>query len=143
LRGGILLRVKGLCFIHALALFLIGTTMWTVPSGAQQPAFHNAPASASATKNPFKGNAGAAAAGQKVYAQNCMQCHGNHLQGMGPAPALDSAAVRTARPGELFWFITTGKLTSGMPAWSGLPTAQRWQIVTFLQSQTAAKTASK
>ena len=94
-------------------------------------------------KNPYAGNAAAAAAGRKLYAQDCAQCHGNKLQGMGPAPALDTASVRNAEAGELFWFITTGKLTSGMPSWSNLPQQQRWQIVSFLESRPPEKAAAK
>lgn len=108
-----------------------------------QTAFRNAPSTAGSDKNPYAGNATAAAAGKKVYAQNCAQCHGNNLQGMGPAPALDTASVRKAKPGELFWFITTGKLSSGMPSWTQLSKQQRWQIVTFLESSPSAKSASK
>jgi len=94
-------------------------------------------------KNPYGHSATAAAAGRKVYAQNCAQCHGKSLQGMGPAPALDTAAVRNAKAGELFWFITTGKPTSGMPSWSGLPVQQRWQIVTFIESRPNEKAATR
>ena len=43
--------------------------------------------------------------------------------------------MQNAKPGELFWFITTGKVNGGMPSWPNLPKAQRWQIVTFLQSR--------
>lgn len=85
--------------------------------------------------NPYSGNANAAAGGKKLYAQNCAQCHGNNLQGMGPAPGLESASVKSAKPGELFWFITNGNLNNGMPSWSNLPKQQRWQIVTFLELQ--------
>jgi mono/diheme cytochrome c family protein len=109
--------------------------LFLTPSVAQQLAFRGAPASATAMKNPYGGDTTAAAAGKKLYAQDCAQCHGNNLQGMGPAPALDTQSVRTAKPGELFWFITTGKLESGMPSWSQLPKQQRWQVVTFLESQ--------
>ena len=89
--------------------------------------------------NPYRGKSDAAASGKKLYGQNCAQCHGANLQGIGPAPALDSPAVKTAKPGELFWFITNGKVSTGMPSWSNLPKAQRWQIVTFLQSKATAK----
>lgn len=89
--------------------------------------------------NPYAGKPEAAAVGKKLYARNCAQCHGIHLQGMAPAPALDSAAVRNAKPGELFWFITAGKPTSGMPAWVNLPKNQRWEIVTFLEAKPATK----
>jgi len=102
---------------------------------AQEKTFRGAPASAAALKNPYSGNAQAAAGGKKLYAQNCAQCHGTNLQGMGPAPALQSASVKSAKPGELFWFITNGNLNNGMPSWSNLPKQQRWQIVSFLEDQ--------
>jgi mono/diheme cytochrome c family protein len=110
---------------------------------AQESGFRNAPASAAAMKNPYAHSASAAAAGKQAYSKTCAQCHGKNLQGMGPAPALDSETVRQAKPGELFWFITNGKPTSGMPSWSNLPKAQRWQIVTFLQSGSKEKSAAK
>jgi len=133
--------VRSLMF--SFALLALATTFWMAPSIAQQTRFRNAPASAAAMKNPYAGNAAAAAAGRKLYAQDCAQCHGNKLQGMGPAPALDTASVRNAEAGELFWFITTGKLTSGMPSWSNLPQQQRWQIVSFLESRPPEKAAAK
>ncbi len=102
---------------------------------AQGAGFRGAPASAASMTNPYAGNANAAAGGKKLYAQNCAQCHGNNLQGMGPAPSLESSNVKSAKPGELFWFITNGNLNAGMPSWSSLPKQQRWQIVSFLESQ--------
>ena len=85
--------------------------------------------------NPFADNPKATAGGKKLYAQNCSQCHGNNLQGMGPAPALQSTSIKSAKPGELFWFITNGNLNSGMPSWSSLPKQQRWQIVSYLEAE--------
>jgi len=123
--------------------FFLLITLSIISVTAQQPTFRGAPASAAADKNPYAGNAAAAAAGKKLYAQDCAQCHGNNLQGMGPAPALDTASVGKAKAGELFWFITAGKLSSGMPSWSNLPKQQRWQIVTFLDSHAGEKTATK
>lgn len=114
--------------------FLLGSMF---AAFAQGTGFHNAPASAAQTKNPYSGDAQAGAGGKKLYAQNCAQCHGNNLQGMGPAPTLMSAPVKNATPGELFWFITNGDLNKGMPAWPQLPKQQRWQIVTFLESKNA------
>jgi hypothetical protein len=38
--------------------------------------FHNAPASAQAAKNPYAGQEEAVQAGQKLYARNCLSCHG-------------------------------------------------------------------
>jgi len=111
-----------------LMMLIVPLIVW-----AESAAFHNAPASAALMKNPYSSNANAAAGGKKLYAQNCAQCHGNNLQGMGPAPALESRSVKEAKPGELFWFITNGDLNNGMPSWASLPKQQRWQIVTFLQ----------
>jgi len=137
------IRARSSIFSSVPIVFAALLSFWITPSFAQQTSFRNAPASASATTNPYAGNAVASTAGRKLYAQDCAQCHGNNLQGMGPAPALDTAGVRKAKPGELFWFISTGKLASGMPSWSGLPKQQRWQIVTFLQSPSNQKTAAK
>jgi mono/diheme cytochrome c family protein len=126
-----------------IAIICAGTVLWLAPaSPAQSSSFRNAPQSAAEMKNPYKG-ASAVAAGKKLYVQDCAQCHGANLQGMGPAPALDSAAVKTAKPGEVFWFITKGKLESGMPSWANLSEQQRWQIVTFVESQGNMKAAAK
>ena len=129
--------------IVSSVLFLISDILFMTASIAQQPGFRGAPASAAETKNPYADNAAAAAAGKKLYGQNCAQCHGKNLEGMGPAPALDTPNVRQAKAGDLFWFITTGKMSSGMPSWSRLPTQQRWQIVSFLQASPEQKTAAK
>ena len=102
---------------------------------AQGGTFHNAPATAAKEKNPYAGNADAAAGGKKLYNQNCAQCHGNNLQGMGPAPTLISDHIKSVVPGELFWFITNGDLNKGMPGWAQLPKQQRWQVVTYIETR--------
>ncbi len=129
------MRNSGLKGSFAVFIGVIATILSLKPLFAQQSTFRNAPASATQMKNPYVDNAAAAAAGKGIYGKTCAQCHGNNRQGMGPAPALDSSQVRTANPGELFWFITNGKPSSGMPAWPNLTKQQRWQVVTFLQSK--------
>ena len=101
---------------------------------AQTARFHDAPASASETKNPLAGNKQAADTGAKLYAANCAACHTPTGKGTGNIPSLAGGAAQSAKDGELFWFITNGKPDSGMPSWSQLPEEQRWQIVTFLKS---------
>ena len=128
------------CYYRLFLAFIIAAEAVVF---AQQVTFHNAPESAAQMKNPYAGKPAAASAGKKLYAQNCAQCHGNHLEGMGPAPSLQSASVRQAKPGELFWFITNGKPDSGMPAWSSLPKSQRWEIVSFVQLQASEKAGAK
>lgn len=119
-----------------LLVVVIAATLWVAPYiTAHEAHFQLAPASFAQMTNPYQGKPDAAAAGKKLYGQNCAQCHGANLQGIGPAPPLDNQEVKGAKPGALFWFISTGDVASGMPSWSGLPKNQRWQIVTFLQSK--------
>ncbi len=121
------------------AIYVLAAAVFFMTLNGFAQSFRNAPASAAEAKNPYSGEASAAAGGKKLYAQNCAQCHGNNLQGMGPAPTLLSPSVKTAKPGELFWFVTNGDLNKGMPSWSQLPKPQRWQIVTFLESKNESK----
>ena len=122
------------------AVLTVGASLLTALSVyAQNSTFRNAPASVAQMKNPYAGDAQAAAGGKKIYSQNCSQCHGNSLQGMGPAPTLISSSVKNAKAGELFWFVTNGDLNKGMPGWPQLPKQQRWQIVTFLESKNTGK----
>jgi len=124
----------------SLTVTVVAVTLWMAPYiTAHEAHFQMAPVSYAQMTNPYQGKPDAAAVGRKLYGQNCAQCHGANLQGIGPAPPLDSQDVKDAKPGALFWFISTGDVTSGMPSWSGLPKNQRWQIVTFLQAKTVSK----
>ena len=123
----------------SVAACLVALLAGAVSLAGQGQAFRNAPATAAKDKNPYAGNADAAAGGKKIYNQNCAQCHGNNLQGMGPAPTLLSDHVKNAVPGELFWFITNGDLNKGMPGWPQLPKQQRWQVVTYLETKNGGK----
>ena len=96
--------------------------------------FHNAPASAPAAKNPYAGQEEAVQAGQKLYARNCLSCHGKTGNGTGKEPSLVDGRLDSVTPGEVFWFITRGDKENGMPAWGSLPAKQRWQIVTYVKS---------
>jgi cytochrome c553 len=42
--------------------------------------------------------------------------------------------MKVAKQGEIFWVITSGVVSHGMPSWAKLPEIQRWQIVAFLGS---------
>lgn len=94
----------------------------------------DAPASARALQNPFAGDARALAAGRKLFVRHCAECHGQDARGLGRAANLHSSAVQDVPPGVLFWAIRNGRLPKGMPAWSALPNAQIWQLVTYLNS---------
>jgi mono/diheme cytochrome c family protein len=84
--------------------------------------------------NPFEGKPEAVLAGRKLFERHCATCHGPDGEGRGRVPALNSDVVERATPGDLFWFVTNGNLWTGMPSWSGLPEARRWQIVAYVRS---------
>ena len=84
--------------------------------------------------NPFAGNADAVAAGGILFRKNCGSCHGEDALGTGKRPSLRTERVRGATDGELHWLLTNGYLGEGMPSWSKLPDAQRWQLVRYLHS---------
>ena len=109
-------------------------------AGWRRPQPANAPATARAAANPYEADAEAVRAGQKLYERHCVECHGGDARGTRWAPALVTASVRVASPGALFWFLTNGNRRAGMPSWSRLPDARRWQIVTFLKAANAAPT---
>jgi glucose/arabinose dehydrogenase len=108
---------------------------------AQNAAFHNAPASAKAMKNPSGRSPEAATAGAAVYQQKCALCHGSKAQGMANIPSLAKGPSQSVTDGELFWFITNGDVPDGMPAWTSLSEKQRWDIVTYLKTINTAKAA--
>jgi mono/diheme cytochrome c family protein len=99
---------------------------------------HKVPAKDRARPNPFASNPDARAAGAKIFAEHCAACHGEDAagktQGKHIRPNLHANRIKQAAPGELFWLLTNGSLKNGMPSWSRLPEAQRWQLITFLKS---------
>ena len=105
--------------------------------------FHDAPASAKQMKNPYAGNASAVAAGRDLFAKRCASCHGKTGEGSGNIPSLVDDPTRSASAGELFWFITTGSVENGMPAWASLPEKDRWQIVSLVQALGKGGAAAK
>ena len=124
------------CPLVSAAMFtlLIFGLLGCRPAAAQTAAFHDAPATASKTKNPFAGKADAAQAGANLYAKKCVLCHGDKGQGVGNIPALAKGATQKASDGAIFWFITKGDVENGMPSWASLPADSRWQIVTYLKT---------
>ena len=103
--------------------------------------FHNAPDSAHAAKNPYEGQEPAALTGKRLYARNCLSCHGKAGKGTGNVPSLVDGKLDSVTAGEVFWFITRGDKDNGMPSWAILPAKQRWQIVTYVTSVLPAQNA--
>ena len=93
------------------------------------------PAKDHSRTNPFAGQPEAIAAGALLYRNHCQQCHLANAEGDGrKKPSLRTDRIRTASDGDLEWFLRQGDLGHGMPSWSSLPEAQRWQIIAYLRS---------
>lgn len=92
--------------------------------------------------NPMQGSESTRRAGAKLYAHECASCHGSEGQGGEKAPPLKRAEVYQAAPGTLFWVLENGSLHRGMPSFAHLPEPQRWQIISYLQSQNPAEHAT-
>jgi mono/diheme cytochrome c family protein len=91
--------------------------------------------------DPVAGQADAIAAGRVLYQDHCAQCHGASGEGRGNRPALRSARVAAASDGELFWLLKNGY--HGMPRWTRLPEAERWEMVAYLRTLQAAASSSQ
>jgi mono/diheme cytochrome c family protein len=92
------------------------------------------PEAARQRSNPLEGNAEAGQAGRKLYERYCARCHGPDARGRGDTPSLISSGLQRAPAGTVFWFLTNGDLRHGMPAWSRLPDARRWQLTAYINS---------
>ena len=92
------------------------------------------PAKARARRNPLEGDPDAVAAGRKLFADHCSQCHGKDAGGERRGPNLRVMAAHETTPGALFCVLTNGVIRRGMPGWSKLPEPERWQLVSFLES---------
>jgi len=101
------------------------------------------PEKARERQNPLASDPDAVAAGGKLFEQHCAECHGHNAEGSRKAPALCAEAVQQATDGTLFWILTNGVVRRGMPVWSKLPEAERWQIVRFLKSLNASQERAK
>ena len=93
-----------------------------------------APKKAAARANPLAADPEARTAGAKLFAQHCAECHGETAEGGKKGPSLRASDVQQATPGAIFWVLTNGVVRRGMPVWSKLPDAQRWQLVSYIKS---------
>jgi cytochrome c oxidase cbb3-type subunit 2 len=118
-----------------LILALAGTLLAEAGDGQW---LRRVPAKDRSRPNPFAGDPSAPVAGARIFVEHCAACHGEDaagkVQGKHIRPNLHSDRVKQATSGELFWLLTNGSLRNGMPSWSRLPDAQRWQLITYLKS---------
>jgi cytochrome c oxidase cbb3-type subunit 2 len=118
-----------------VALALAGTLYAAAGDGEW---LRRVPAKDRQRTNPYAADPDAPVAGAKIFAEHCAACHGAEAEGKTEGkhvrPNLHSGHLQQATPGELFWLLTNGSQKNGMPSWSRLPEAQRWQVITHLKS---------
>ena len=123
------------------ALIVLAVFSFSGPLLAQSSSDWKAPPSVVNRPNPVPVNANTIALGQKLFAGNCLTCHGPAGKGDGPGaaalekkPADLTARIKAgATDGELFWKISEGR--SPMISWKGsLSETQRWELVNYIKS---------
>jgi len=126
------LRSRRVPFTRSFSGCMIAGFALATLAAAQTASFHHAPAAAAVSKNPFTGEENAKT-GRDLYLHNCSTCHGQNAEGMANIAALATGPTQTAKPGEIFWYISRGNKAAGMPSWKALPAEQRWQIISYLK----------
>jgi len=112
--------------------------------------------------NPLREHADSIAAhaeeGKRIYYQNCLACHGDHLDGVGhyahgfnplPANFQDNGTIAQLTESFVFWRVAKGgpglpreatPWNSAMPKWEDFLTEREiWQVILFLYEQTGWK----
>ncbi|HYT65769.1 MAG TPA: c-type cytochrome [Vicinamibacterales bacterium] len=119
-----------------LATACLFTTIAAVAGQPQQERERawTAPAAADSRQNPLPSQPGILAGGKKVFHQRCSVCHGEDGTGSNRGPNLMTVRVQGQSDGALFWKISSGNTRTGMPGFSFLPEAQRWQLVMHLRA---------
>jgi mono/diheme cytochrome c family protein len=120
-----------------LAIFgvLLGGFMGSLALAAAGTQWSHVPAKDHGRRNPLGGSQDAVSAGAILYSDHCLECHKADAMGDGrKKPPLKSDRIRAVTDGDLEWFLRQGDLRHGMPSWSSLPEAQRWQIIAYLRS---------
>ena len=122
-------------FFRATLAASLGLAGIALLCAAASPRWDRVPAKDHSRANPLAGQAEAVQAGAFLYKDHCASCHKADALGDGhKKPALRSDRIQSASDGDLEWFLRQGDLRHGMPSWSSLPEAQRWQLVAYLRS---------
>jgi len=133
-------RITSLAIAVALSVFVIPIVSIAQQDQSASSAnsiyveLAKAPKKAAARRNPLERDAEAPAAGAQLFARHCAECHGETAEGGKKGPSLRAPEVQQSPPGAIFWLLTNGVVRRGMPVWSKLPDAQRWQLVSYIKS---------
>jgi len=132
-----------------VALPLLSIMLFFGLLAAQNPAYQpdpdwKAPAEETSRPNPLAQKPEAAGGGKKLFARNCVECHGQDGAGLVKKHSADLQLpiVQSQTDGALFWKITNGNADRRMPSLSKLPEPQRWQLVLYLRTLSASSTGT-
>jgi mono/diheme cytochrome c family protein len=127
--------VKGAGLILAVGSLVLTTALAQNLAYQSDPNWRP-PAEAELRKNPLASRPETSAGGRKLFARNCAECHGSDGRGVEKKHSADFQlpAVQNQSDGALFWKITNGNASRGMPSFSKLPELQRWQVVLYIRS---------
>jgi mono/diheme cytochrome c family protein len=131
------------------------------PAPPTEITFHGKTMTLSGLENPLRAQGDMAqhlAEGRRVYYQNCLPCHGDHLDGQGhyasgfnpiPLNFQDNGTIAQLTESFVFWRIAKGgpglpregtPWNSAMPSWEDFLTEDEiWSVVLFLYEQTGWK----
>jgi mono/diheme cytochrome c family protein len=129
-------KVRARLFAVTVALMAFIASAFAQSVRERDPSW-TAPSKDAAKSNPLADQTEVLAGGRKLYGQRCNTCHGDEGGGTDRAPSLLAAEVQAQTDGALFWKITSGNTHAGMPSFSFLPEAQRWQLVLHLRNLAA------
>jgi copper transport protein len=126
--SGLVLAAGGACV--GAAMVFLGTLQWAGP-GARAP-----------RHNPFPPTAASIAAGQRLYAQRCVPCHGPAGRGDGPlAPGLRPPPADLVQhvplhaDADLFTTIHDGIAGTAMAPFGGQMTVEEiWHTINYLKT---------
>ena len=95
----------------------------------------NVPTEAKGLKNPVPRTAATAVQALRIYADNCIACHGLEAAGDGTRSRVEydlRTIVGSLTDGELYWKITHG--VGRMPSYAGaLGDTERWLVINHLR----------
>ena len=111
--------------LRTCALLTVSIATLTIALAAQQ---------SDTTRNPLGADAAAVAAGQRLFDQGCVGCHGAAAQGTDRAPALTGRFAHGSEDGDVFHSIREGVPGTAMTAHRELNDQQTWQLVSYIRS---------
>jgi mono/diheme cytochrome c family protein len=132
-----ILRAAGAGLLFGACIFAIGRI--AAQEQAPPPPWV-APDDAKKVKNPIPSSQENLAAGEQLFSDNCVLCHGEKGAGDGPGaktikvkPAnFTDSKVQAETDGALFWKMSNGR--GPMPAWKDVLTdEERWKLVNYIR----------